>query len=139
MANEFEGACLCGKVQYMVKGPFLRFFLCHCSRCRRSSGSAHGANVFTRAANVTFTAGEDKVKRFDLPDAEQFARAFCTECGSPVPYLSRDKKVYVVAVGGLKDFEGRKVDAMVHWDSRSAWYDGALEAPRKTAADLANS
>ncbi|HRP69123.1 MAG TPA: GFA family protein, partial [Turneriella sp.] len=69
MAKEYQGACLCGAVHYTVKGPFLRFFFCHCSRCRRSTGTAHAANTFVRAGNVTFTQGENHIKRFDLPDA----------------------------------------------------------------------
>lgn len=136
MPQEYQGSCLCGTVQYTIKGPFLRFFFCHCSRCRRSSGSAHAANVFTRAGNVLFTRGEDKVKRFDLPKAEQFARAFCTDCGAPVPYLSRDGKVHVVPIGSVGNFTDRKVDANVHWDSRAAWYEDGIAAPRKTEAEL---
>jgi hypothetical protein len=136
MQQEHQGSCLCGAVKYKVKGPFLRFFFCHCSRCRRSTGTAHAANIFTRAGNVSFVSGEEKVKRFDLPEATQFSRAFCTECGAPVPYLSRDGKVNVVPAGSLTNFDERKVDANVHWDSRAAWYEAGLAAPRKTEAEL---
>jgi hypothetical protein len=136
MSQEHEGTCLCGAVKYNVKGPFIRFFFCHCSRCRRATGTEHAANIFTRAANVVFTQGEEKIKRFDLPDAEQFSRAFCTTCGSPVPYISRDGKVSVVPAGSLTHFNERKVDANVHWDSRADWYEEALGAPRKTEEDL---
>jgi hypothetical protein len=136
MAQEHTGSCLCGAVKYNVKGPFIRFFFCHCSRCRRSTGTAHAANIFTRAGNVSFLSGEEKIKRFDLPEAAQFARAFCTECGSPVPYVSRDGKVHVVPAGSLTGFNERKVDANVHWDSRAVWYEGGLAAPRKTEEEL---
>ncbi len=136
MQQEHQGSCLCGAVKYNVKGPFIRFFFCHCSRCRRSTGTAHAANIFTRAGNVSFISGEEKIKRFDLPEAAQFSRAFCTECGSPVPYVSRDGKVNVVPAGSLTTFDERKVDANVHWDSRAVWYEGGLAAPRKTEEDL---
>lgn len=136
MAQEYEGKCLCGAVTYKVKGPFIRFFFCHCSRCRRASGTAHAANIFTRAGNVTFLSGEDKTRRFDAPDAEQYARCFCTECGSPVPYTSRDGKVQVVPAGSLTHFADRKVDANVFWDNRADWYDTGLTAPHKTEAEM---
>ncbi|MCS6972640.1 MAG: GFA family protein [Turneriella sp.] len=136
MDKQFEGSCLCGKVRYVVKGPFLRFFFCHCSRCRRATGSAHAANLFTRAGNVTFTAGEDSIRRYDLPEAQHFSRAFCTICGSAVPYLSRDGRVHVVPAGPLGDFDARKVDANVFWDSRAVWYEDGLNAPRKTESEL---
>ena len=136
MAQEYQGTCLCGAVKYNVKGPFIRFFFCHCSRCRRSTGSEHAANIFTRAGNVTFNSGEDKIKRFNLPEAEQYSRAFCTECGSPVPYTSRDGKVQVVPAGSIPKFADRKVDANVHWDNRADWYEEGLAAPRKTEEEL---
>lgn len=136
MSQEFQGSCLCGAVKYNVKGPFIRFFFCHCSRCRRSTGTEHAANIFTRSGNVTFLSGEDKIKRFDLPEAAQFSRAFCTECGSPVPYVSRDGKVHVVPAGSLTHFDGRQVDANVHWDARADWYEEGLLAPRKTEEEL---
>jgi len=136
MTQEHSGSCLCGKVTFNVKGPFFRFFFCHCSRCRRSSGTAHAANIFTRATNVTFATGENLVKRFDPPDAEQFSRAFCTECGSPVPYVSRDGKVAVVPAGSLANFNERKVDGNMFWNNRAEWYEGGLAAPHKTEDEI---
>jgi hypothetical protein len=136
MSTMYEGTCLCGAVKYETSGPFFRFFFCHCSRCRRSTGSEHAANIFTRAGNVKFTSGENKIKRFDLPDAEQYSRTFCTECGAPVPYTSRDGKVQVIPAGSLQNFTDRKVDANVHWDSRAVWYEEGLTAVRKTEAEM---
>ena len=136
MAQEYDGSCLCGQVKYHVKGPYIRFFFCHCSRCRRATGTAHAANIFTRAGNVEFTSGAEKVKRFDLPTAAQYSRAFCTECGAPVPYLSRDGKVHVVPAGSMPDFVDRKVDANVYWDTHASWYEAGLDAPRKTEEDM---
>ena len=31
MSDPIKGACLCGRVQYQVTGPFDVFHLCHCS------------------------------------------------------------------------------------------------------------
>ena len=45
-----EGKCLCGNVRYRITGPILNFQYCHCSRCRKFTGSAHAANVFTVVA-----------------------------------------------------------------------------------------
>ena len=41
------GSCLCGRVAYSIAaGPALGIYYCHCSRCRKARGAAHGANVF---------------------------------------------------------------------------------------------
>jgi hypothetical protein len=46
MSDAITGACLCGAVAYAAEGPFPVFQYCHCSRCRRFTGSAHAANVW---------------------------------------------------------------------------------------------
>ena len=41
-----KGSCLCGGVVYEIDPPFKIFQYCHCSRCRKFTGSAHAANLF---------------------------------------------------------------------------------------------
>ena len=76
------GGCLCSAVAYEVRLPFARFVNCHCSRCRRASGSAHAANAVVVADAFCWTRGGDVVRRFDLPQARSFSVAFCPTCGS---------------------------------------------------------
>lgn len=38
--TRYSGACLCGQVQLGASGEPLRVGLCHCTDCRRESGSA---------------------------------------------------------------------------------------------------
>src|ERR1044071_5722749 len=86
MADEIlDGSCLCGAVRYRVRGPFMRFVHCHCSRCRKATGSAHATNLIAEAANLEWIAGRDHTQRFDLPSAKSFATTVCRTCGSPVP------------------------------------------------------
>jgi hypothetical protein len=40
MGEVVTGGCLCGAVRFEVELPFRRANACHCSRCRRHSGSA---------------------------------------------------------------------------------------------------
>ena len=45
-----KGSCLCGVVRFSVTGTPIAFDLCHCLRCRASSGSAFLAELeFTTA------------------------------------------------------------------------------------------
>ena len=45
-----RGSCVCGGIGYEIRPPYLFFQYCHCSRCRKLSGSAHGANIFLKLA-----------------------------------------------------------------------------------------
>ena len=50
--NNIAGSCLCGSVKFRVFGEVDTFYLCHCSRCQRSTGTAHVANIFTQPGNI---------------------------------------------------------------------------------------
>jgi len=50
MSNTYAGSCLCGEVRFEIEGEFERFYLCHCEFCRKDTGSAHAANLFSSTA-----------------------------------------------------------------------------------------
>jgi hypothetical protein len=82
-----RGSCLCGEVAFEVDGPFDRFLNCHCSRCRKATGTAHSCEVIVEASALRWLRGAASVMRFDLPTARSFATAFCGRRGSPMPHL----------------------------------------------------
>ncbi|MCU5786756.1 GFA family protein [Alloalcanivorax marinus] len=125
-----DGGCLCGKVRYRIHGPFHQFHLCHCSRCRRFSGTAHAANLMAPADSLEWLSGEDLVRRFDLPEAKSFSRAFCSECGSMVPHLSRGSDVAVIPAGGLDQSPDMDPDDHIFWEDRAAWYEPGIGAKK---------
>lgn len=118
----FRGSCLCGEVAFEVEGPFDRFLNCHCSRCRKASGTPHSCEVIVKAASLRWVRGETSVGRFDLPAARSFATAFCKICGSPLPHLTRSGREAIVPAGAFDDPLGTAPDRHVHWSSRADWY-----------------
>jgi hypothetical protein len=40
------GRRLCGAFKFEATAPFSAFRYCHCSRCRKASGSNYAANLF---------------------------------------------------------------------------------------------
>lgn len=120
------GSCLCGRVRFEVRGDFERFFLCHCEHCRKDSGSAHAANLFTSSATLTWLAGEEHVARFDLPSTRH-RRSFCSSCGSALPAIHADGALLVVPAGSLDTPLTLRPDAHIFVASRADW-DRALES-----------
>ena len=127
--SPIKGSCLCGEVAYEIRPPFLFFAYCHCSRCRKSSGSAHGANIFMKIDQFKWTKGEDVVKRFELPDAKYFCTGFCPTCGSSMPWASRNGKYILVPAGTLDDNPGMEPQRSIFWASRAKWYKHVSELP----------
>lgn len=126
----FHGSCLCGAVTYQVKPPLLRFVYCHCSRCRKATGSAHASNLRVAPANFAWISGQDNAVRFDLPSALSFATAFCKRCGSPLPRLTRDGQTMMVPAGSLDEDPGLRPQARIFWGSRAPWSCSGDELPR---------
>ena len=130
MNAPIEGACLCRRVRYRVKGPFDEFHLCHCSQCRRSTGSAHAANIFTSPDRIEWLAGEDLVRRFTPDEPGMISKCFCSHCGSLVPYTSLKSGKLVIPAGSLEGPAGMLPQDNIFWRDRADWYDAGLDAPR---------
>jgi hypothetical protein len=100
MSDKHHGCCLCGAVRFEVEGDFEHFYLCHCQYCRKDTGSAHGANLFSSTAMLKWLSGEDQVRVFNLPSTRH-RHCFCSTCGSALPDLQLNGTLLKVPAGSL--------------------------------------
>lgn len=126
MPDTYTGSCLCGQARFNIEGRFENFYLCHCGYCRKDTGSAHAANLFSSTARLTWLAGQDNVTVFQLPGTRH-ARAFCSICGSALPCHETDSPLLVVPAGSLDSPIPIRPDAHIFVGSRAHW-DDTLEA-----------
>lgn len=126
MQIEHFGSCLCGAVHFRIEGAFERFYLCHCSHCRKDTGSAHAANLFSSTAKLVWLSGQEQVRTFNLPQTRH-TRCFCSVCGSALPYAS--PKMIVVPAGSLDTQPSVTPDANIFTASRAAWDRDLALAP----------
>jgi hypothetical protein len=117
-----KGSCLCGGVTYEIRPPFEWFQYCHCSRCRKRSGSGHAANILIAAEHLVWDSGQERVTRYELPEAKSFGTSFCSTCGSQLPRVTRNGKWAIVPAGSLDDDPGVRPERNIYWDSRAPWY-----------------
>ena len=127
--NKHFGSCLCGQVRFEITGDFERFFLCHCGRCRKGTGSAHAANLFSSAARIDWLSGESKIKKFHV-SSTRHERSFCSDCGAALPSLQMNGTLLVVPAGSLDGPLTIKPDAHIFVASGANW-DRRLEDVRK--------
>jgi len=126
MSNRHYGSCLCGQISFKVEGDFEKFYLCHCEYCRKDTGSAHAANLFSSTAKLKWVSGQDKVVEFNLPSTRHI-RCFCSTCGSAVPWQQPDGYLVVVPAGSLDSKVGIRPNAHIFVASRAEW-DRELES-----------
>ena len=121
MATEtLTGDCLCGAVRYTVEGEPVRFYHCHCSRCRRATGTGHASNLFV-SGTLTWHSGEELRTLFAVPDAARFANCFCRTCGSRLPRALTDSPLVMIPAGSLDDEPSLQPQARIFTGSRAAW------------------
>jgi hypothetical protein len=129
MTQTTMGACLCGAVSFEISGPFESFFLCHCARCRKDTGSAHAANLFSSTAKITWLSGQGGIKTYRLPGTRH-ERSFCPDCGSALPSVQFDGAVLVVPAGSLDTAIDIKPNAHICFASRADWDEHLENVPK---------
>ncbi len=123
------GRCLCRKVSYAITGHLDIFQYCHCSRCRKFTGSAFAANLLVSPADFHWLNGEEWVGRYEVEDAKHFATSFCKQCGSSLPWLGKSGKVVVIPAGSLDDDPHIRPSRNIFCGSRVVWYREPIALP----------
>jgi hypothetical protein len=129
MTKLHAGSCQCGDVRFEVTGDFDGFFLCHCSRCRKDTGSAHAANLFSSSATLNWLSGTDRVQTYRVPDSRH-QKSFCSTCGAALPRLQMGGSLLVVPAGSLDTPTGIRPSAHIFWASRAGWDEHLEDLPR---------
>lgn len=127
MTTKHSGSCLCGAVAFEIDGEFDKFFLCHCSRCRKFSGTAHASNLFASNAEITWLSGEDRIGTYQVPET-RFVKMFCSECGSPVPRQSGS--MLMVPAGSLDTPVEIEPTAHIFFADRANWDEHLEDHPK---------
>jgi hypothetical protein len=122
---KYTGSCLCGNIQFEIHGTFEKFFLCHCKSCRKDTGSAHAANLFSADAQLKWLKGEHEVKTFNYNNSGHI-KSFCPECGSTLPNLQMNTKMLVVPAGSLDSNIEITPTAHIYMEEKANW-DANLE------------
>jgi hypothetical protein len=119
-----RGSCLCGAVRFEVDRATGPFELCHCNRCRKSSGSAYLAGIVVRASDFRFVQGREHITVFELPVQEKppaYCRPFCRFCGSPTPMPDTRGEWCELPAGLLDDDPVVRPDRHIFTEHRAAW------------------
>lgn len=92
------GKCFCGAVAYAVADEFRYAACCHCSDCRRTTGSAFKPFAGIERAKLVLIAGQGGLM---IVGDEQGNDTHCKACGSLLYSVVRDGAYVHVAMGTL--------------------------------------
>jgi hypothetical protein len=83
----YRGSCLCGGIKLELQGGITDIIHCHCSLCRKSSGTAYATNGFIDASAFEIVQGQELLGNYEMKPGRR--RYFCSRCASPI-YSAND-------------------------------------------------
>jgi hypothetical protein len=115
-----RGSCLCGGVTYEVVDAFEYAMHCHCSQCRRSTGSAFKSLAGINASQFALAEGDGELLRYG---DEHGYDAHCRSCGSLLYSLVREGQYVHVAMGTLINEPSIRPTMHIFVGSKAPWFE----------------
>lgn len=124
-----EGGCNCGQVRYSIAAQPVAVAQCHCSNCRRQSGSAFSVNLVVPKDAVTSSGEMTCYVDGDTASGNPVNRKFCPKCGSPIFSELAAGPMVVVKAGTLDDPAPFAPGISVWTSTRLPWVEVAQGIP----------
>jgi hypothetical protein len=134
-----RGGCLCGGVRFEIARAVGPFELCHCSRCRKASGSAFAAYLGVQREDFQLLQGEELIRTYEAPLRDKppaYRKCFCGRCGSPVPDPKSESPWVELAAGVLDDDPGLRPERHILMELKSPWFTISDALPQLDRAAL---
>jgi hypothetical protein len=125
--RSLAGRCLCGAVQYAVADEFLYAANCHCSNCRRATGSAYKPFAGIERDKLVITKGEENLIVFGDENGGDMR---CGACGSFLYSVVRDGAFVHIAMGTLVGVPSIRPNAHIFVGSKASWHTITDELPQ---------
>lgn len=127
MSGSLAGKCFCGAVHYAVTNEFAYAMNCHCSQCRRTTGSAFKPMAGIERDKLVVTAGQDKLL---IHGRERCNNTHCRLCGSLLYSVVRDGAWVHVAMGTLVDTPAIRPTHHIFVGSKAPWFTITDDLPQ---------
>lgn len=132
-----EGGCLCGSVRYTLKGAPRATAVCHCTHCRKQSGSVFSFNLVMRESDYE-QIGETALFVDTGDSGHPVNRHFCANCGSPIyATINTAPNKIILKAGTLDDLEGLRPQAEIYTQTAQPWVN-AIDGTVRFAANIEN-
>jgi hypothetical protein len=115
-----KGECNCGAVAFEITAELSDVFVCHCSICRRFTGSNGIAVVIVSNDAFRWIRGTEQITTWKKPKAE-WQCSFCRICGSALPGANDESRMFVPAGMFTRGAAGLRVAHHVWVNSKADW------------------
>lgn len=126
-SRSLSGKCMCGAIKYRVDDAFLYALNCHCSNCRRTTGSAFKPFAGIERGKLRLVAGAEELMRVGEEDTHD---AHCGKCGSLLYSVVREGAYVHIAMGTLADVPSIRPSAHIFVGSKAPWFTITDDLPQ---------
>jgi len=119
-----SGSCLCGGVQFEITKANGPSEICHCTRCRKKSGSTSLEMIEVLCDDYVLVAGADLIRDYEAPLLNQppaYSSHFCSRCGSLVPPAQPGGELVEIPAGLFDDDPAVRPDKHIFVDFMPSW------------------
>jgi hypothetical protein len=128
--------CLCGQVEFEIVGGIPNLYQCHCSLCRKQSGSTSNTATIVESKNFLWLSGQEKIASWVKDNG--FRTDFCSKCGTPVPNPLGSASYYWIPAGLLGVEVQSTIVAHLYVGSKASWDNISLPGKQyETMPELA--
>jgi hypothetical protein len=125
-ARILAGECFCRAVRYVVADAFEYALNCHCSNCRRTTGSAFKPFAGIARDKLSISSDDNVMIYGDATGHD----AHCRRCGSLLYSVVRDGAYAHVAMGTLVDEPSIRPSAHIFVGSKAPWFSITDDLPQ---------
>jgi len=116
-----QGSCLCGNVTLAMPDEFAYMGNCHCSECRKFTGSDYSSAGGIEAVKVRVVTGEEDISVYTKSENTQLA--FCRHCGSSLYSLKPKTGMMNIRLGVLDSIPSNKPSFHIFVADKAPWFD----------------
>jgi hypothetical protein len=112
-------SCLCGAVRFEVNGPLRPVIACHCTQCRKQTGSFMHA---TAAPDAAIRLTSDRGLKW-YRSSSGARRGFCGECGSVLFWKADGSETTSFTAGSIDGPTGLAIEGHIYCDDAGDYYE----------------
>ena len=114
-----KGQCNCEAVKFEITAPVTDIYMCHCSICRKATGTNGIGVLVVQNECFNWLQGQDNIATWQKPNTD-WQTWFCKTCGSKLPG-DNDSERKFIPVGLIDGQEVLKVAHHIWVESKAHW------------------
>lgn len=114
-----RASCLCGSIAFTIGAELRASRCCYCKHCTKFAGTAPAVWAMADSATLNLVTSEKSLARYD---SGRGLRCFCTTCGSPVWFESKEHpEIVAIPLGVVDAGDVPAPEAHIWVSSRPDW------------------